>query len=155
MSDFRYRFETVLRNKERVEQDMAAQCRAVKELIELETGKRNEAIDKEKAIGLSMAAKRNMQVQSIQEIQEIRMYDTYLIYLAEFIEKKKDEIRELNAKLKNHQRLLMEARREKMTFEKLKERDIEKHSDMLAAEEQKMLDESALFRFRAQTMGIS
>jgi flagellar FliJ protein len=155
MSDFKYRFETVLRNKERMEQDISAQCRAMKELIERETGKLNEAMDKEKSTGKSMAAKRNMQAQNIQEIQEIRMYDTYLIYLAEFIEKKKDEIRELNAKLKNTQRLLMEARREKLTFEKLKERDIEKHSDMLAAEEQKMLDESALFRFRAHTMGIS
>jgi flagellar FliJ protein len=155
MRTFKYRFEKVLKAKERMEDEIKKECAAIKTQIGVENIKLKIGIEKEALMRQSILKTAASGVRSPQDLTEIKSYHSYITYLEEFIRRKKEEIKEMEARLEALQNDLLAARVEKMTFEKIKQRDATAYGYLEDAEEQKITDEAALFRFRLHGAGIN
>jgi flagellar FliJ protein len=155
MSNFKYRFEKILKNKEQAENEIKKRCDVLRAKIGLEKIKLNVAVDKESLMRHSMLRTASAGKHAIQDLNEIKSYHTYLVYIGEFIKRKKDEIASLEAGLEALLAELTEARVEKLTYEKMKERDEKVFGDAENLNEQKTSDEYAVFKFRAQSAGLN
>jgi flagellar FliJ protein len=155
MSNFKYRFEKILKNKEQAENEIKKQCDALRAKIGLEKIKLNVAADKESLMRHSMLKSTSAGKHTIQDMNEIKSYHTYLVYIGEFIKRKKEEIVSLETDLEALHTGLTAARVEKLTYEKMKERDEKVFGDAENLNEQKASDEYAVFKFRAQSAGLN
>jgi flagellar FliJ protein len=155
MSAFKYRFEKILKNKEHNEDEIKKKCDSARTLISLEKIKLNVAAEKEMLMRQTMLKNSSSGKRTIQDMNEIKSFHTYLVYLEEFMKRKKEQIAVLEAKLEGLHNELTAARVEKMTYEKIRERDEKVFGDTENRNEQKASDEYAVFKFRAQSAGLN
>jgi flagellar FliJ protein len=155
VSTFKYRFEKILKNKELNEDEIKKQCDSVKALISLEKIKLSVAAEKEVLMRQTMLKSASSGKHTIQDMNEIKSFHTYIVYLEEFMKRKKEQIAALEAKLEGLHNELTAARVEKMTYEKIRERDEKIFGDAENRDEQKASDEYAVFKFRAQSAGLN
>jgi len=155
MSSFKYRFEKILKNKELTEKEIKKQCDTLNTQIGVEKIKLNIAVEKEMLMRHTMLKTVSEGRRTPQDLNEIKSYHTYLVCIGEFIKRKKEEIRSLEAKLEELHRDLTEAGKETLTYEKIRERDEKVHEDAENLNEQKASDEYAVFKFRAQGAGLN
>jgi flagellar export protein FliJ len=155
MSSFKYRFDSVLKLKERKEDEIKKECSALRTQISAETIKLKIAVDKEILMRQSILNTAASGVRTYQDLNDIRACNLYITYLKEFIDRKKDEINKMEDKFSVLQNSLLNARMEKLTFEKIKDRDEAAFGEAVAADEQKMTDEAALYTYRTHLAEIN
>jgi flagellar export protein FliJ len=155
MKQFKYRFEKVLKAKGNAEDEIKKECAGIRAQIGMETIKLKAAGDKENLMRQSILKTASSKMCSPKEWNDIKTCNSYITYLEEFIRRKKEEIKGLEARLEALQKQLLAARMEKMTFEKIKEKDRKAYGCAVSAEEQKTTDEAALFMFRAHNAGVN
>lgn len=154
MQDFKYKYEKILKNKMQHEETIKNECVMIKRGLELEKIKLTISQDKEKELQRELLVKRSASSGSM-AVNELTQYHKYLIYLSEFIHRKKDEIQLLEKKLDLKRNELIDAMRDTKTFEKLKTKEKNRYETIVAAEEQKANDSSALFRYKIQMLGMN
>lgn len=79
---------------------------------------------------------------------EIRQLNEYIKYLQHQIELKKQEIESIKGKLEKKKQEYMESRKERKSFEILKEKDYDRYMAKEAKEEEKIIDEIVSFSSR-------
>ncbi len=149
MKTFKYRFEEILKAKKNAEDSIRNECKKIQNEINLEEIKLNLAEEKERQMAAEMIRKNFSG-----GVEEIKMYHQYIIYLREFVKRKRENIAELNQKLEKKRKDLLEAVKETKTFSKIKEKDEKEYLAGIELEERKMNDEAALFRYRHGMIGL-
>lgn len=84
-------------------------------------------------------------------IQELRNLTQYIQYIEKCIQKTRFEIETLTLNLEKKKSEYMELRKERKSYEKLKEKDIERYHYMEKKEEEKMIDQIVTFRKRGNS----
>ena len=154
MQDFKYKYEKLLKNKLKFEETVKNECLMIKRELDLERIKLVISQDKEKELQRELLSKRAAGNPG-GGANDLTQYHKYLIYLSEFISRKKEEIKLLEKKLELKQAELVDAMRDTKTFEKLKTKEKSRYEMIVTAEEQKVNDSSALFRYKTQMIGLN
>lgn len=81
-------------------------------------------------------------------IQEIREINTYITFLEEQIDLTILKLKELDVKLKEKQDEYLESRKERKSYDKLKEKDHERFKQEEAKQEEKIIDEIVSYNSR-------
>jgi flagellar FliJ protein len=155
MKIFKYRFEKILKSKEKTENEIKKILDTLKKEIDSEKKKLLIALEKESLMRQSMAKISRNGLRTHESISDIKTHHMYLMYMSEYISRKKEKINELESKMDEVRNMLMEARMEKMTYQKLRDRDAKKHDMLEKQEEQKITDDYAIFRFRTNLTGLN
>jgi flagellar FliJ protein len=143
MKKFKFRFETVLKVKEKKEEQLkrefmqliALKIRQENLLMEIEKEKQEKAKEKfnEKQIGT--------------DIQTLIFYEEYTNLLRKQIEETEKRIKELQEKADIKREELIEASKQKKIFERLKQSDFNEFKNLVLKNEQQLLDEIAVNKF--------
>lgn len=143
MKKFKFRFETVLKVKEKKEEQLK---REFMQLIALKIRQENllKEIEKEKQ---KMAKEKFNEKQSGTDIQTLIYYEEYCNLLRKEISLTEKKIKELQEKADIKREELIEASKQKKIFEKLKQSDFNEFKALLLKNEQQILDEIAINKF--------
>jgi flagellar FliJ protein len=143
MKKFKFRFETVLKVKEKKEEQLkrefmqliALKIRQENLLMEIEKERQEKAKEKfnEKQIGT--------------DIQTLIFYEEYTNLLRKQIEETEKRIKELQEKADIKREELIEASKQKKIFERLKQSDFNEFKNLVLKNEQQLLDEIAVNKF--------
>lgn len=143
MKKFSFKFETVLRVKEKKEEELK---RALMRLqaLRIEQEQLLEKIDNEKrrVYGAKAAEK-----QGGVDIMSLVNYEAYLNNLRRKISAAEKKIKELEKKADDKRVEVIEASKEKKIFEKLKEKHFSEFKKTIVSNEQKQLDEIAVNKY--------
>lgn len=148
MKVFKYRFEKILMSKEKTEKEIKKVFDNLKKEIETEKKKLSIALEKEFLLRQSMAKLANSGLHTYKDISDIKTYNMNLMYLSEYISRTKDRIQELETKMNEVKNLLIEAKKETKIYKKLREKEEKKHDLLMKQEEQKIIDDNAIFKFK-------
>lgn len=143
MKKFKFRFETVLKVKEKKEEQLkrefmqliALKIRQENLLMEIEKERQEKAKEKfnEKQIGT--------------DIQTLIFYEQYTNLLRKQIEETEKRIKELQKEADIKREELIEATKQRKIFERLKQSDFNEFKNLVLKNEQQLLDEIAVNKF--------
>lgn len=143
MKKFKFRFETVLRVKEKKEEQLK---REFMQLIALKIRQENllKEIEKEKQ---KITKEKFNEKQSGTDIQTLIYYEEYSNFLRKEIDLTEKKIKELQEKADIKREELIEASKQRKIFERLKQSDFNEFKAMILRNEQNVLDEIAINKF--------
>lgn len=147
---FRFRLQTVLELKQKIEDEekkklaellkvQAEEERKLKYLQDLEVQKRYELKEKQKEGGI--------------DVEELKLYSYLLKKMANDIVNQKLRLQEIYIRVEEQREILLEATKEKKTYEKLKERHHERFVQEEEEEERKLIDELSTIRYAREHDG--
>lgn len=143
MKKFSFKFETVLKVKERKEEELKRQLmniigRKIEQEKILEDTKQKKAVK---------VKEKNLENTGSLNVARLIYFEQHLNMLLLKIDQTENKIKDLEKQADIKRKELAEASREKKTFEKLKERDFNAFKHAVLANEQKNLDEIAINKF--------
>jgi len=143
MKKFKFRFETVLKVKEKKEEQLK---REFMQLIALKIRQENLLMEIEKERQEKAKEKFN-EKQTGTDIQTLIFYEEYTNLLRKQIEETEKRIKELQEKADIKREELIEASKQKKIFERLKQSDFNEFKNLVLKNEQQLLDEIAVNKF--------
>lgn len=143
MKKFKFRFETVLKVKEKKEEQLK---REFMQLIALKIRQENLLMEIEKERQEKAKEKFN-EKQTGTDIQTLIFYEEYANLLRKQIEETEKRIKELQEKADIKREELIEASKQKKIFERLKQNDFNDFKNLVLKNEQQLLDEIAVNKF--------
>ncbi len=143
MKKFKFRFDTVLRVKEKKEEQLK---REFMQLIALKIQQENllKEIEKEKK---KIIKEKFDEKQTGTDIQTLIYYEEYCNFLRKEINLTEKKIKELQEKADIKREELIEASKQKKIFERLKQSDFQKFKALVLKNEQQILDEAAVNKY--------
>ncbi len=143
MKKFSFKFETVLRVKEKKEEELKRELMRL-QALRIEQEQLLEKIDNEKRRAYGEKAREK---QGGIDIMSLVYYEAYLNNLRKKISATEKKIKELEKKADDKRVEVIEASKEKKIFEKLKEKHFSEFKKMVVSNEQKQLDEIAVNKY--------
>jgi len=143
LKKFKFRFDTVLRVKEKKEEQLK---REFMQLIALKIQQENllKEIEKEKK---KIIKEKFDEKQTGTDIQTLIYYEEYCNFLRKEINLTEKKIKELQEKADIKREELIEASKQKKIFERLKQSDFQKFKALVLKNEQQILDEAAVNKY--------
>ncbi len=143
MKKFKFRFDTVLRVKEKKEEQLK---REFMQIIALKIQQENllKEIEKEKK---NIIKEKYDEKQTGTDIQTLIYYEEYCNFLRKEINLTEKKIKELQEKADMKREELIEASKQKKIFERLKQSDFQKFKAIVLKNEQQVLDEAAVNKY--------
>jgi flagellar protein FliJ len=143
MKKFQFKFETVLHVKEKKEEQLKHELMKLQSL-KIEQEQLLARINEEKSITAKEKGRENERGTDIQQLQ---FFEQYLNTLRSQIKTTELRIMDFEEKVDEKRVAVVEASREKKTFERLKGRHFTVFNKMVADNEQKQLDEIAISKY--------
>ncbi|MFP4465474.1 MAG: flagellar export protein FliJ [Candidatus Goldiibacteriota bacterium] len=143
MKKFVFRFDTVLRVKEKKEEALKRELMHLTAL-RLEQEKIRKAVSRSSAENLRM---KNEEKQKGTDIGRLIYYEQHLSVLRYRIVEAEKKIQELHKMADRKREEVVEASKEKKIFEKLRDRDYKIFNKNILAAEQKQLDETSISKY--------
>lgn len=138
---FKFRLQKILNLKEKAEENKKNEISVIlREISNKEMQIENLNIERDEEIQNKERLNREGCI-----VNQIIDVNNFISYIDQSIEIATDELGALEAKLKQKQDEYLEVRKEKKSFEKLKEKDYEKYKVKLAKEEEKVVDQIVTF----------
>jgi flagellar FliJ protein len=141
MKKFRFKFETVLKVKEKKEEKLKKELFKLNAL-QIEQHQILEKIKEEKS---KTANKKSGE--TVIDIQSLIYFEQYLNLLRKQIDDINKKIRELQEQIDDKREEVITATKEKKTFERLKTHHLNEYNKTIIANEQKVLDEVAVSKY--------
>jgi len=139
MRPYRFSMERILEWREGVEKDFTDRLARKKHQINIKN------MELEELLKEYDTAKKN--TRTFKNAQDLANSQMYRQRLSDLIKEERGCLTQLEDELEATRKELVQARKDKMAMEKLKEKDIEKYNDKLKQEEQEFLDEIASTRY--------
>jgi flagellar FliJ protein len=143
MKKFQFKFDTILRVKEKREELLKHEFMKLNAL-KLEEEKILSDIKEKRAY---ISREKSDSSTSGVDIQSLIYFEQYLTVLLNKIDQTKKNIKEFEMKADSKREEVVEASKEKKVFEKLKERQFDQFKRMIIFNEQQVLDEAAISKF--------
>jgi flagellar FliJ protein len=143
MKKFRFKFETVLNVKEKKEEALKRELMKL-QALKIEQEQLLARIDEEKK---SMAHAKGAEKVHGTNIQQLRYFEQYISVLRRQMDLTNKKIEELEGKVTDKRHEVVEASKEKKTFERLKDKHYTGFKKMVIDNEQKQLDEMAISKY--------
>ncbi len=143
MKKFQFKFETVLRVKEKKEEALKRELMKL-QALKMEQEQLLERISEEKNATAREKGRENEHGTSIQQLQ---YFEQYLTVLRRRIDDTNARIKEFELQANDKRLEVVEASREKKTFERLKDRHFTVFKKIVIDNEQKQLDEMAISKY--------
>jgi flagellar FliJ protein len=143
MKKFEFKFATVLRVKEKREEALKRELMKL-QALKIEQEQLKARIDEEKKFTFMEKGREKEQGTNI---MQLRHFEQYLSVLRRQIDEANKRIKELENKVDDKRGEVIEASREKKTFERLKDRHLTVFNKMIISNEQKQLDEIAISKY--------
>lgn len=143
MKKFQFKFQTVLNVKEKKEEALKRELMKL-QALKIEQEQLLAKIDEEKAAMSRQKGAENTRGTSIQQLQAFEGYISVLRHQMDLTGKR---IEELEGKVVDKRAEVVEASREKKTFERLKDKHFEGFKKIVLDNEQKQLDEMAISKY--------
>ncbi|MCX8092816.1 MAG: flagellar export protein FliJ [Candidatus Goldbacteria bacterium] len=141
MKKFQFKFETVLKVKEKKEEQLKRELLKLHKL-QYEQHQILEKIKEEK-----LMISNDKSSETVTDIQSLIYYEQYLNLLRKQIDDTNKKIQELQNQIDNKREEVIQASKEKKTFERLKTHYLNEYNKIIIANEQKVLDEIAINKY--------
>jgi len=143
MKKFQFKFATVLTVKEKKEEALKHELMKL-QALKIEQEQLLAAIDGEKN---AMFREKGSEKERGTNIQQLQYFEQYIAVLHHQMDLTNKKIEELEGKVTDKRTEVVEASREKKTFERLKEKHFTGFKKMVLDNEQKQLDEMAISKY--------
>lgn len=143
MKKFQFKFQTVLNVKEQKEEALKRELMKL-QALKIEQEQLLARIDEEKT---SMSRQKGAEKERGTNIEQLRNFEQYISVLRHQMKLTIKKIMELEGRVANKRTEVVEASKEKKTFERLKDRHFTGFKKMVLDNEQKQLDEMAISKF--------
>jgi flagellar protein FliJ len=140
---FQFKFETVLKVKEKKEEALKHELMKL-QALKIEQKQLLARIDEEKN---AMFREKGSEKERGTNIQQLQYFERYIAVLHHQIDLTNKKIAELEGRVVDKRHEVVEASREKKTFERLKEKHFTGFKKMVIDNEQKQLDEMAISKY--------
>lgn len=144
---YKFKFQKILDLKNKLEEDKKNQMAEIMKLLREKQAELHNLSETQ--------TEKFRQLERIREegatIQEIRNLTQYTRYLEKCIETVEAEIQSLEAALDIKKEEYLDARKERKSYENLKEKDVERYQYREKKQEEKMIDQIVTFRKRRIT----
>lgn len=141
MKKFHFKFETVLKVKEKIEENLKKELFKLHSL-QFEQHQILEKIKKEKT-----KISKDKSNETVTDIQSLIYLEQYLNLLRKQIDSVNKKIQELEIQIKDKRDEVVQASKEKKTFERLKTHHLNEYNKLIISNEQKVLDEIAISKY--------
>ncbi|MBP7792959.1 MAG: flagellar export protein FliJ [Candidatus Goldbacteria bacterium] len=141
MKKFQFKFETVLKVKEKKEEKLK------KELFKLNTLQIEQHQILEKIKEEKTKTSKEKSGETVTDIQSLIYFEQYLNLLRKRIDDVNKKIQELQEQIDDKREEVITASKEKKTFERLKSHHLDDYNKIIIANEQKVLDEIAVSKY--------
>ncbi len=141
MKKFQFKFETVLRVKEKKEEKLKKELFKL-HALQLEQHQILEKIKEEKT-----KVSNDKSNATVADIQSLIFFEQYLSLLRKQIDDIKNKIHELQNQIDDKRDEVIQASKEKKTFERLKTHHLNEYNKIIISNEQKVLDEIAVNKY--------
>lgn len=141
MKKFQFKFETVLKVKESIEEKLK------KELLKLHKLQYEQYQILEKIKEEKKQISHDITKQLNTDIQSLIFFEQYLNLLRKQIDETMKKIQDLQKQIDTKRDEYINASKEKKTFERLKENYLNEYNKLIISNEQKILDEIAINKF--------
>jgi flagellar protein FliJ len=143
MKKFQFKFQTVLNVKEKKEEALKRELMKL-QALKIEQEQLLAAIDGERN---SMSRQKGAEKEHGTNIQQLRHFEQYISVLMHQMDLTSKRINELEGKVTDKRHEVVEASKEKKTFERLKDRHYTVFKKVVLDNEQKQLDEMAISKY--------
>jgi len=141
MKKFLFKFETVLRVKEKKEEKLKKELFKL-HALQIEQHQILEKIKEEKT-----KTSKDKSNEFVTDIQSLIFFEQYLSLLRKQIDDVKNRIQELQNQINDKRDEVIQASKEKKTFERLKTHHLNEYNKIIISNEQKVLDEIAVSKY--------
>ena len=150
MKKFSFKFETVLRVKEKKEEELKRELMRL-QALKIEQEHLHERIDRERN---QVHAEKGREKEAGIDIMRLVYYETYLNNLRKKIHATEMKIKEFGKMADDKRDEVIQASKEKKIFEKLKEKHFNEFKKTIISNEQKQLDEVAINKYNRNEQNI-
>lgn len=141
MKKFQFKFETVLKVKEKKEEQLK------RELFKLNALQYEQHQILEKIREEKTKTTHDKSFESVTDIQSLIYFEQYLNLLRKQIDDTNKRIKELQDQINTKRDEVVQASKEKKTFERLKTHHLNEYNKIIISNEQKVLDEIAVNKY--------
>lgn len=147
MKKFKFRLDTILKLREKALDDKMLELARVTKVLNEEEEKLQELIDTKSQINNNLIA--IYEKAQCLNLQEVQSHKDYLVQLSINITNKENLLIQIRCAVKEKQKEVQEALKEKNILEKLKEKQSEKHYQELSQKQMIELDDISISRYKA------
>lgn len=144
---FKFRLQSVLEFKEKIEEDEKRELARLKEIQKREEEHLNYLKSLKVHRSLELMQK---SAQGILNVEELQRYHLHIEKLKEDIAQQEIKLQQIAMEVEQQRLKLLEATKEKKTYEKLKEKHYEEFLKEVEDEERKLIDELATTRYEVR-----